>query len=311
MSESDQVYILGAGAIGFSLAVHLKNHGRRVTAVRTSMDEQPLTEIQITLQEGEGQLIQAPIEVVSLSKMNQMNGVVVITAKSYANRKIAAKLESIQKSSPIVILQNGIGVEKPFIDHGFSQIFRCIIYATSQKRRAYHYSYRPISKSPIGIISGDKDTLEYIINILHTDGFPFCKEMEIQKEIWKKAIINSVFNSICPLLEVDNGVFHRDNEHAQLAEQIVDECIQVTDRLRLGLDKDSIMEQIHAISRGSDGQLISTLQDIMNGRKTEIESLNLEISRIAENLTPPIFLNNTKLLGKMVLLKSTAHLKSC
>jgi 2-dehydropantoate 2-reductase len=34
------------------------------------------------------------------------------------------------------------------------------------------------------------------------------------------------------------------------------------------------------ISTGSK-QLISTLQDIRNGRQTEIESLNLEIARLA------------------------------
>ena len=310
MSEFKRVYILGAGAIGLTLAVHLVRQGRQVTAVRTSVADQPLEEIEITLQRDEGQRIMASIEMVSLSQMIQMDGIIVVAAKSYANQNIAMKLKSIIGSSPIVILQNGLGVEQAFIDLLYSNIFRCILYTTSQKIKDDHYVFSSIAESPIGVISGDSHALNNVVTTLNTEEFPFCSHVNIQKEIWKKAIINSAFNSICPLIEVDNGVFYRDRQSAELAKEIVYECIQVTDRLKLGLDENAIMEQIVSISKGSDGQLISTLQDIMNGRETEIEFLNLAISRIAERLTPPVPVSKTKLLGKMVLLKSTLNKKS-
>jgi 2-dehydropantoate 2-reductase len=64
------------------------------------------------------------------------------------------------------------------------------------------------------------------------------------------------------------------------------------------------MEQIQQISKGSDGQLISTLKDIRNGRETEIEFLNLEMARMAAAQHPRIDLPKTELLGKMTLAKS-------
>jgi 2-dehydropantoate 2-reductase len=64
------------------------------------------------------------------------------------------------------------------------------------------------------------------------------------------------------------------------------------------------MEQIMRISRASDGQLISTLQDIRTGRKTEIEFLNLEIARVAASMQPKLYLPRIELLGKMILAKS-------
>jgi 2-dehydropantoate 2-reductase len=139
---------------------------------------------------------------------------------------------------------------------------------------------------------------------LTTDGFPFHSEANIQREIWKKAIINSVFNSICPLLEVDNGVFVRDEETANLAQEVVRECITLTDRLNMGLTEHELMEQILLISKRSDGQLISTLQDIRIGRPTEIEFLNLEIARVAASLQPRLELPKVEILGKMIVAKS-------
>jgi 2-dehydropantoate 2-reductase len=137
-----------------------------------------------------------------------------------------------------------------------------------------------------------------------TARLPFHAEREIQREIWKKAIINAIFNSICPLLETDNGVFARDQAVAQLASDVVAECLVLTDRLGLRLTREDLMDQILQISRTSDGQLISTLQDIRHGRETEIEFLNMAMGRTAAAQQPRIELPKTDLLGRMVLAKA-------
>ena len=58
------------------------------------------------------------------------------------------------------------------------------------------------------------------------------------------------------------------------------------------------------ISRSSDGQLISTYQDILAGRPTEIDTLNFAISRQADSLQLSHLVTETKLLGELVQLKS-------
>lgn len=85
---------------------------------------------------------------------------------------------------------------------------------------------------------------------------------------------------------------------------MIRECVTLTDRLNLGLSESELMEQILRISQGSDGQLISTLQDIRFGRQTEIEYLNLEIARVAASMQPELQLPRVELLGKMILAKS-------
>ena len=308
MHNQETIYILGSGAVGLPLAAHLVNAGRTVVAVRTSRNDIPKSTINVTVQDANSPLT-IPIETISLSNLTNLDGTLVITAKSYANRAIALLLKERKATGPLVIMQNGVGVERPFLGAGFTAVCRCVLYVTSQPTSEFQFSFRPIIASPIGLIEGPETELAKSVEQLNTDAFPFRAEANIQKEIWKKAIINSVFNSICPLLDVDNGIFVRNEETANLARRLVKECITLTDRLQIALSESEVMQQIMQISTGSK-QLISTLQDIRNGRQTEIESLNLEIARLAASQQPPLYLPQTELLGKIILAKSVLHRKA-
>jgi 2-dehydropantoate 2-reductase len=300
-----KIYIVGAGAIGMSLAVNLIQSGRSVLAVRTSRPQDAWDTVQITVQCNENPPIEAPVEMVSLSRLERLrDGVIVITAKATANRLVASELKRKKANLPIVIMQNGIGVESPFIESEFPDIYRCVLYATSQEREENFFRFRSVTASPIGAVQGDARGLKDIVEQLNTFNFQFRAEDRITEESWKKTIMNAVFNSICPLLEVDNGIFCRDKRVAEIAVEIVRESLEVPKRLGLDLNEKSIMEQLLKISERSDGQLISTLQDLKNGNETEIEFLNLEIARIAEEMIPKVVVSQTKVLGELILIKS-------
>jgi 2-dehydropantoate 2-reductase len=287
-----------------ALAVHLANAGKKVTAVRTSTDDMAAQSTTVTLHGGEGRMFGADIDMISLSKLDQMAGLIIVTAKSYANRLIAAHLSDKKVSGPVVILQNGLGVEQPYLDLEGLRVYRCVLYMTSQKNPDGGYTFMPVTSSPIGVVRGTAEELEDVVSTLSTGEFPFTVHANIQAEVWKKVILNAVFNSICPLLNVDNGIFVRDEQTARLARDVVDECLLVMHSQGFGLSADDVMQQLFAISRRSDGQLISTLQDLNAGRETEMDYLNLEIARAAAAATPPIAVNATRALGELIQIKS-------
>ena len=304
-SASEKIYILGAGAIGMALAVNLLRNGRSVAAVRTSNTNYAWETVQVSVECDQSLTIEAPLEMVSLSKLDCLSaGTIVITAKATANRFLASELRDKKSSGPIVIMQNGIGVESPFIDAGFPDIYRCVLYATSQEQQQNFFRFRSVAASPIGTLIGDTQKLSHLVTQLSTPKFQFRVEERIKEEIWKKAIMNAVFNSVCPLLEVDNGIFCRDKMVAEIALGIIEETVEVTKRIGLNLEPKGLMEQLLMISKRSDGQLISTLQDLKNGNETEIDFLNLEIARIAGEMTPKIAVGKTKILGELIAIKS-------
>jgi len=303
MGDARVIYVVGAGAVGMALAACLIRGGREAIAVRTRNDQALRETIRVSLHYGADR-IEVLVESVGLGRLASLDGVVAVTAKSYANGAIAPQVAEKMTTGSIVVIQNGVGVEKPFLEARLHEVYRCVLYLTSQRTSENEFSFHPIRSSPIGIVRGNEAGLDSMVAALTTDRFPFHAESNIQREIWKKAVVNAVLNSICPLLEVDNGIFFRDQAVAELANEVITECLQLTDKLALGLTRAELMAQIMQISKSSDGQIISTLQDIRDGRETEIEFLNLEIARTAAAQQPPISLPKTELLGKLTLAKS-------
>ncbi len=299
-----KVYIIGAGAIGKALAVCLKTNGKEVELVRGSVDDGNCHDVSLTLKFRDGKSITADVRVNTLSNLPKLAGLIVLTNKSFGNRNLAEKLKGKTGSYPIVLMQNGLGVEQPFTENGFKEIYRCVLFATSQVSPTGEISYKPVADSPIGVVDQNECDLEEVVRLLDTPEFRFVTEANIEKIVWKKAIANCVFNSICPLLEVDNGIFYRDETAFVLAKRVISECIHISKEKGIDLEAEEIEEQVLAISKMSDGQFISTLQDIRNHKETEIDTLNFEVYRMAKSMKLEERVKETRLLGDLVKLKS-------
>ena len=301
--KKDKIYILGSGAIGKALAVFLQQENKDVTLVRGRQDNKPAEKILITVTNQENQKFQQEITTTTFSNLSKINGIVLVTAKSFANDVLAQKLKEKKGDISIVLLQNGLNIETPF--ESFDKVCRCVLFSTSQVIGDNHVSFKMVTDSPVGNIQGKNTNPDTIINQINTPYFGFKSERNILKVVWEKVIINCVFNSICPLLEADNGIFYRNAEAAELANVIINECVGVADKYKMELNRKEIKEKLLLISKRSDGQLISTYEDIRNKRRTEIDSLNLEISRLADEAGIPGLVPNTRLLGELIQLKSS------
>lgn len=298
--ETPEIYIVGSGAIGKALAVFLKLDHKKVTLVRGSVAAVPDVSAQITVKADN--TYQQEILVTTFSKLSVINGIVIVTTKTFANHDIAEKLSKIDGDFSIVLLQNGLNIEQPF--KAFEKVFRCVLFSRSEVADENEIIFRSVAPSPVGNIEGDNRGLDMIIEQINTAYFEFRKEQEIVRYIWNKVIINCAFNSICPLLEKDMGVIHRNDEVRRLAKEIVKECISLAHRLGVYLNQSEIEERMLLISQESYGRLITTYVDILKNRRTEIESLNLEIARLADEIGKPELVTTTRLLGKLTKLKS-------
>ena len=89
-----------------------------------------------------------------------------------------------------------------------------------------------------------------------------------------------------------------------LAREVIDECLAVAKKVGVGLDRAEVEQRLLQISQRSEGQLISTLVDINQGRETEIDSLNLAVARLADRLDQPELATKTRLLGELTRLKA-------
>jgi 2-dehydropantoate 2-reductase len=299
---SKDLYIIGNGVIAKALAVALAINGRKVTILRGSIDEQPVYSENIQVETAD-RILQADVTISTISNHENLDGIILLTNKSFGNEGLADKLKLKTKLSPIVFLQNGLHIENSFSDRGFTELYRCVLLATSQSITESKVRFRPVASSPVGVIKGSAEVLHSIVEELNTDIFPFRAQADIQTVIWKKVISNCVFNSICPLLETDNGVFQRNDAVLQIAKTVISECLDVAKESGIQLTMDEVLQNVLFISKMSDGQKISTYQDILNGRETEIETLNFAVAKAA-HAAGKAHVPVTALLGELTKIKS-------
>jgi len=299
---NNEIYIIGSGAIGQALAVFLKQAYKHVTLVRGSVDNIPDAIHDITVI-GKHETFQQAIPVTTFSNLSVINGLVLIATKTFANQEIAEKLSRIKGKFAVVLLQNGLNIEHPF--KNLEHVYRCVLFSVSQVTGTNEVTFKTVTASPVGNMEGKNDELDALIAQINTQHFAFRAERDIVKYVWNKVIINCAFNSLCPLLETDNGIFHRNAEAKRLAQVVIKECVALAKTQGIFLDAHEIVESLMLISEKSDGQLISTYRDILNHRRTEIESLNLEIANLADSIGQSGLVDHTKLLGELTRLKST------
>jgi 2-dehydropantoate 2-reductase len=303
-----KIYIIGAGAVGKALAVFLKLQGKNVCIVRGSVDNTPTQIETISIQMDMETTLKADIEVSTLSSHSAFDGILVVTSKSFGNESLAKILKSRAKNTPILLLQNGLGVENPFIQEAFTDLHRCVLFTTCQVVGENLVRFKPVAESLVGQINGHLESLDHITNQLNNPIFKFRTEVKIQYSIWKKAIANCVFNSICPLLDTDNGIFLRNKNVMELAEKVIQECVNIANLSGIEISVNEVIESVKMISKMSDGQLISTLQDINNKRPTEIETLNFAVVAIARSFGKESEVTHTKLLGELTKMKADLNL---
>ena len=298
------IYIIGAGAIGKALAVFLKLEGKDVVLIhgRSEAGARSIDTIKVELPDDPP--VEARIETATVSDFQKLSGLIVFANKAFGNAHLAEAVRGKAEGSPILIMQNGLGVEQAFVEAGFEAIYRCVLFATSQVLSPTMLRFKPVAPSAIGAVKGSGEGAAVIAGQVDNVYFPFRAEAAIEQVVWRKTIVNCAFNSVCPLLETDNGIFHRNETAVQIARGIIREGVGIARAKGVLLDEEDVVQTLLAISRSSEGQLISTYVDILNQRETEIDSLNFAIVGMAEGIQQQEAVKATRLLGELTRLKS-------
>jgi 2-dehydropantoate 2-reductase len=119
--------------------------------------------------------------------------------------------------------------------------------------------------------------------------------------IWSKVAFNCVMNSLCALGSIPVSALALYPGFESLARSVLDEIAAVAAAEGITVDTDSVLELMTAqFSPSASGDhLASTLQDLMNGRATEIAHLNGAIAARAavHGIAAPVNETITRLIG--------------
>lgn len=208
--------------------------------------------------------------------------VVILTTKAYDTEKAAREILKKFGKIPVLSLQNGLRNEEILAEIVGNEYVIGGITSHGATFLEYGKIYHAgIGETIIGEMDGKiTDRIKNIAEAFNKCGIETKISKDIKKEIWKKAVVNAAINGLTALLKCKNG-FLLENRNAEiLLEKICEECIKIakTEGIEIGGE---IIDKTKEVAEKTADNISSMLQDLLKGRKTEIEEINGEFVRIA------------------------------
>ena len=228
----------------------------------------------------------------------------IVTAKSWVNDFIVDDLSKHLKSSAsILLLQNGLNIEKPFLklDNNW-KLYRGLTSLAAYRTKTNEAYEASIGETKLGSINNDEfDLLDEWQSLLSKIGLTVSVSDNIQKDTWLKAAVNCTIGPLGAITELKNGQILPDIFLNRIVNYIINEFISVIPE-ELSITFDEAYTLIDKIAKETTNHQSSMLQDIQAERRTEIEQLNGQILRLAEEkgIEVPINTKLVKLVNQVI-----------
>lgn len=122
------------------------------------------------------------------------------------------------------------------------------------------------------------DGLRKFVDLFRSAGFSVRTVPSIDREVWRKAVVNAAINPVTALHRVPNGAL-REGPLREEALGLLREACSVGASVGLGPSPEEAAADLDRIVRATAENRSSMLQDLDRGRPTEIEAISGEILR--------------------------------
>lgn len=276
-----KIFVLGAGAIGSSYGA-LLSRKNNVTLVGRKNHVEAINKNGLEIS-GD---IQERFSVKAETKIKKIpsDALVLLTTKAHDSAKAVTEIKGLLKNNIVIlILQNGLGNQ---------ELVKGIVGDRIEVLRGLVMIGAEFSgPGKITFWNGETvleqtETGMRIAELFNESGLKTRVSNEFEGKLWSKLVVNCVVNPLTAILRV------RDNEIMvdalkRVRHGIIDECVKVGSAEGIVFEadlKESLDKEILRYTNFS-----SMCQDLMNGKKTEIDFLNgkmVELGRKHQISTP-------------------------
>ncbi|MFW6149293.1 MAG: ketopantoate reductase family protein, partial [Atribacterota bacterium] len=285
------IIILGAGAIG-SLFGALLSKKNNVLLIGRTLHTNAIRKRGLKI-EGKTRFNQKIPAVHSIDDVMFSPDLLILTVKSYDTESaIKTARKMINKNTIVLSLQNGLdNIDKMEKFIARRQIIAGVTTHASLFSKPGLIKHTGKGKIILGELNGRKTKrIENIVNIFNEAGVETIVSVDIVKEIWIKAIINSSINPLTTIFECKNGYLLQNPILERIVERVCEESTGIANANGIKLSYIDMLEKTKEVINYTSENYSSMLQSFKKGRKTEIGSINGKIVEIGEkhNVEPMI-----------------------
>ena len=291
-----RIAILGIGSIGGMLLGALADSDAQLIAVSRGYMASQISERGLTLNTPEGTVEHFPSELFTV--IDSESGPIpihlanscdfaLICGKSHSTSILAQIASELLSEEGIAIsLQNGLGHSEYLSKKiGQGNVLGCTItHGAWKDMNSVHWAGR--GNIILGSLEGKSPSskINDFISLLESSTLSPKWSEDINKEIWIKLLINIAINPICAITGLRNGeILMQDDIWNQSYSTMLEASI-IAKALGIDIDDNDLISKLKLIIKSTEKNRCSMLQDIMNGKETEIDSLCGEIVSKGEYL---------------------------
>jgi len=289
------IVVMGSGGVGGYFGAKLQRAGERVTFVARGPHLEAIKRSGLAIKSaGEGDFLVRPAAVERLEGADRADAV-LFCVKSFDTDDAAARLWSILgPETPVLSLQNGVDNEEK-IDAklgagramgGVAQVFATI---ESPGVIRHHAAGRIIFGEMDGTVSARAETLR---DAFARAEVPVELSKTIRRALWEKYLLICAVGGTTAVTRETIGAVRDTPSTWRLFRTIVEEVAAVGQASGVDLADDAVDQVVKLAATIPPGNRASLAQDLLQGRRLELEALHGHAARLGERLgvpTPAIF----------------------
>lgn len=224
---------------------------------------------------------------------------VIVSAKTMANEEISQKLWTaracMKKTGKIVIMQNGWGNDVPYLTNfPVEQVYNARV-ITGFQRTSPNISNITVHTAPVllGSLHGcNQDCMVPLQQAMNAGGIPTEVTDEVGKYLWAKMLYNTTLNPLGAILGVNYGRLMESESSKAIMDLLIEETFAVIQAAGYTTNWECAEEYktvfYDKLIPDTYNHRASTLQDIEKKQKTEIDTLNGCIVKLAKEHGVPV-----------------------
>lgn len=297
MDSKPHWHVLGAGAIGCLLACALQRSGHPVTLLLRNKKQPEAGRTSVTLTQNgseEGFTFPATSQAL-MANGDEVISHLLVTTKSYDVVSAVSAVEKLLATdSQVLLLTNGMGLaEQLRVTHPELTLYRGI---TTEGAYRKHCKDSKEGTEPTHVvhaghgqtrIGGDSQSPpEWFAHWRHAVANSQW-DSAIEEALWEKLAVNCVINPLTALHRCHNGKLAEDASLAEQVRQLASEVCQVSYAAGFTKTAQTLPATAARVIEGTAQNRSSMLQDVMQGRRTEIEDITGYLLREAKRYGIP------------------------
>lgn len=199
-------------------------------------------------------------------------------------------LDGKLKHSCFILLMNGMGNRERF-DIPSAAVFEGV---TSNGVKFSKDGLIELKGKAKTILEGgiSEEMKQFMKTRFEEKGFEIEFAHDFKRHQWSKLFANAVINPITAITREKNGIVL--SKHLEdTVERVVEECVAVARKDGLDIDKSEVLKFVYSVASKTSMNTSSMLQDVLKGRRTEIDSINGYVIRLAKKNAIPVPTNET------------------